>query len=55
MAKTTKINNRRYLGNKYRLLPFIQKVVEDECEDVNTIVDILQEQEWLHLHFKRNS
>lgn len=40
MAKTTKINNRRYLGNKYRLLPFIQKVVEDECENVNTVVDI---------------
>ena len=40
MAKTTKINNRRYLGNKYRLLPFIQRVVEDECEDVNIIVDI---------------
>lgn len=40
MAKTTKINNRRYLGNKYRLLPFIQRVVDDECEDVNIIVDI---------------
>lgn len=40
MAKTTKINNRRYLGNKYRLLSFIQKVVEDECENVNTVVDI---------------
>ncbi len=40
MAKTTKINNRRYLGNKYRLLSFIQKVVEDECENINTVVDI---------------
>ncbi|MDE6312721.1 MAG: Dam family site-specific DNA-(adenine-N6)-methyltransferase [Lachnospiraceae bacterium] len=38
--KTTKINNRRYLGNKYKLLPFITKVVEDECENVNTVADI---------------
>lgn len=38
--KTTKINNRRYLGNKYKLLPFITKVVEDECKNVNTIADI---------------
>lgn len=38
--KTTKINNRRYLGNKYRLLPFITRVVEDECENINTIADI---------------
>lgn len=38
--KTTKINNRRYLGNKYKLLPFITKVVEDECENINTVADI---------------
>ncbi len=38
--KTTKINNRRYLGNKYKLLPFITKVVEEECENVNTVADI---------------
>lgn len=38
--KTTKINNRRYLGNKYKLLPFITKIVEDECENVNTVADI---------------
>lgn len=38
--KTTKINNRRYLGNKYKLLPFIKKVVEAECENINTIADI---------------
>lgn len=38
--KTTKINNRRYLGNKYKLLPFIIKVVEDECENINTVADI---------------
>ena len=40
MAKTTNINNRRYLGNKYRLLPFIKKIVEDKCEDINIVTDI---------------
>lgn len=38
--KTTKINNRRYLGNKYKLLPFITEVIEKECENVNTVADI---------------
>lgn len=38
--KTTKINNRRYLGNKYKLLPFITRVVEEECENINTVADI---------------
>ena len=33
--KTTKINNRRYLGNKYKLLPFITRVVENECKNIN--------------------
>lgn len=38
--KTIKINNRRYLGNKYKLIPFIKRVVENECENVNTVADI---------------
>lgn len=38
--KTTKINNRRYLGNKYKLLPFITRVVNEECENINTVADI---------------
>lgn len=38
--RTIKINNRRYLGNKYKLLPFITKVVEKECENVSTVADI---------------
>ena len=37
--KTSLINNRRYLG-KYKLLPFITKVVNDECSDIETIADI---------------
>lgn len=40
MAKTTNINNRRYLGNKYRLLPFIKRTVEKECKDVRVFADI---------------
>ncbi len=39
-AKTTKINNRRYLGNKYKLLDFIKGVVAKECKGINTVADI---------------
>ena len=38
--KTLDINNRRYLGNKYKLLSFITNVVKSECEDINTVADI---------------
>ena len=38
--KTSLINNRRYLGNKYKLLPFITKVINTQCKDVKSIVDI---------------
>ncbi len=37
---TTKINNRRYLGNKYKLLPFITSVVRDNCRDIVSVADI---------------
>ena len=37
---TTKINNRRYLGNKYRLLPFINDVIAKECGNFDTFADI---------------
>ena len=40
MVATTKINNRRYLGNKYRLLPFITNVIAKECDDFETFADI---------------
>ena len=40
MVKTTYINNRRYLGNKYKLLPFIKKVVELECSNIEIVADI---------------
>lgn len=38
--KTSQINNRRYLGNKYKLLPFITQVVSDECTQIETVADI---------------
>lgn len=38
--KTSSINNRRYLGNKYKLLPFITRVVDEECTDILTVADI---------------
>ena len=38
--RTSLINNRRYLGNKYKLLPFITRVVNDECPDIKSIADI---------------
>ena len=37
---TSLINNRRYLGNKYKLLPFITKVVNEECSDIDSVADI---------------
>lgn len=38
--KTSLINNRRYLGNKYKLLPFITNVVNEECGEIQSIADI---------------
>ena len=38
--KTSFINNRRYLGNKYKLLPFIKSVVGSECCDIESVADI---------------
>ncbi len=35
-----KINNRRYLGNKYRLLPFITNVIAEECGEFDSFADI---------------
>lgn len=38
--KICKINNKRYLGNKYKLLDFIRDVVDKECSDVVVVADI---------------
>lgn len=34
------LNNRRYLGNKYRLIPFIKKAVKEECPDATSFFDV---------------
>lgn len=40
MNKTTSINNRRYLGNKYKLLPFITSVVDANCAYIGSVADV---------------
>lgn len=35
-----KISNRRYLGSKTRLLPFINEIVKDNCKDVRIVADV---------------
>ena len=34
------IQNRRFLGNKYKLLDFIEDIVRERCESVEVFVDI---------------
>lgn len=38
--KTSLINNRRYLGNKYKLLPFITRVVQEQKLEFCSLADI---------------
>lgn len=38
--KTSHINNRRYLGNKYKLLPFITRVVQEQGLEFQSFADI---------------
>ena len=38
--KTSLINNRRYLGNKYKLLPFITRVVQEQNLEFCSLADI---------------
>ena len=39
MIRTFEINNRRYLGNKFKLIPFIRRVVDEECNGVSSVLD----------------
>lgn len=39
--KTTRINNRRYLGNKYKLLDFIRNTIAIECKGINTVFSVI--------------
>ena len=34
------INNRRFLGSKYKLLNFIEDTVNEYCKDVKSVVDV---------------
>ena len=34
------LQNRRYLGNKYKLLGFIEDIISEKCEDVKSFCDI---------------
>lgn len=40
IIRLVSINNRRYLGNKYRLLPFIASVIDQHCPHILSIADI---------------
>lgn len=40
MSEKLHIHNRRYLGSKYKLLPFISKVVQENCPYVETVADL---------------
>lgn len=38
--KKLEINNRRFLGSKYKLLNFIEDTVNQHCKDVKSVVDV---------------
>ena len=38
--ETFDISNRRYLGSKSKLISFIHEVVEHNCKDINSILDV---------------
>ena len=38
--KKLEINNRRFLGSKYKLLNFIEDTVNKHCKDVKSVVDV---------------
>ncbi|WP_198341507.1 DNA adenine methylase [Neisseria flavescens] len=38
--KLASINNRRYLGNKYKLSDFIRGIVDEHCSSINIVADI---------------
>ena len=38
--KKLEINNRRFLGSKYKLLSFIEDTVNKHCKDVKIVIDL---------------
>ncbi len=51
--KTLGIQNRRYLGNKYKLLEFIEEIVEKECKNSKTFCDIFAGTGVVGSHFNK--
>ena len=37
---TFNISNRRYLGNKYKLLDWIKRIVDENCTDIHSFFDV---------------
>ena len=35
-----KINNRRYTGNKYKLMPWIKQLIIDNCDKHESLFDV---------------
>ena len=50
--QVTNINNRRYLGNKYQLLPFINEVISKECGSFESFAE--KKSEHLDNELKKN-
>ena len=40
MLQIFSISNRRYLGNKYKLLQWIRKIVDENCVDIHSFFDV---------------
>lgn len=40
MVNTFNISNRRYLGNKYKLLDWIKSIFNENCTDVQSFFDV---------------
>lgn len=40
MLQTFNISNRRYLGNKYKLLNWIKEIIADNCTDFTSLFDV---------------
>ena len=53
--KTLSIQNRRYLGGKQKLLPFIERVINEECGEWDTFIDIFAGTGVVGYHFNSTS
>ena len=40
MMRKLEINNRRFLGSKYKLLNFIENTVNENCKNIKSVVDV---------------